>query len=211
MTLPKIENLEIRQVTKNILLIHQIIPPFFFSCCDGLLILPTKGQNKETVVLDLNIEPKYIKSLNDIYGPFSNYVCSHGHLDHTCHVHAWEELGTVIHAPSPEANFLLDLHSFYKGFGFNEELDFDTVKQFAKSNGFQKCNRVNSFNPGEILKFEDLKIDTISFSGHSTGHTGFFLPNVQVFHISCLGFDKPTPQIEGYGPWYGFRQCSIPQ
>lgn len=211
MTLPEIENLEIRQVTKNILLIHQIKHPFFFSCCDGLLILPIRGQNKKTVVLDLNIEPKYVLSLNKIYGPISNYVCSHGHLDHTCHVHAWEEVGAVIHAPHPEAEFLLDLHIFYKGFGFDEELDFDTVENFAKANGFQKCTQVTSFRPGETLKFEDFKINTISFSGHSNGHTGFFLSDDKVFHVSCLGFDKPSPQIEGFGPWYGFKQCSITQ
>ncbi len=209
MTLLKIDNLDIRKVTEDILLIHQITPPFFFSCCDGFLVLPKTGRNINTIALDLNIEPKYVNSLNDIYGPISNYVCSHGHLDHTCHVHAWEELRASIYAPYPEANYLLDLHNFYKGFGFDEELDFDTVKQFGKSNGFQKCKQVNSFNPGESLKFENFKIDTISFSGHSKGHIGFFLPKERVFHISCLGFDKPKPEIEGFGPWYGFKQCSI--
>ena len=211
MSLPKIDNLDIREVTEDILLIHQIKPPFFFSCCDGLLILPKTGRNKNTIALDLNIEPQYMNSLNDIYGSFSNYVCSHGHLDHTCHVHAWEELGAIIHAPYPEADYLLDLHNFYKGFGFDEDLNFDTVKQFAKSNGFQKCKQVNSFSPGNSLKFENFKIDTISLSGHSKGHIAFYLPQDRVFHINCLGFDKPTPQIDGFGPWYGFRQCSIPQ
>ncbi len=211
MTLPKIDNLEIRKVTEDILLIHQIKPPFFFSCCDGLLVLPKPVRNRKTIALDLNIEPRYVNSLNHIYGPVSNYVCSHGHLDHTCHVHAWEELGAKIHAPYPEANYLLDLHKFYKGFGFDDELDFNIVNHFAKLNGFQKCNHVNSFNPGDSLKFEDFKIDTISFSGHSKGHIGFFLPKERIFHISCLGFDKPKPEVEGFGPWYGFKQCSIPQ
>ncbi|MFX1572441.1 MAG: MBL fold metallo-hydrolase [Promethearchaeota archaeon] len=211
MSLPKIGNLDIRYVTEDIILIHQIKPPFFFSCCDGLLILPKVGRNQNTIALDLNIEPKYVNSLNDIYGPVSNYVCSHGHLDHTCHVHAWEELGAKIHAPNPESSYLLDLHEFYNGFGFDEQLDFNTVKKFGKSNGYKKCNQVNSFYPGESLKFEDFEIDTISFSGHSKGHIGFFLPKERVFHISCLGFDKPSPQIEGFGPWYGFKQCSIKQ
>jgi len=211
MTLPKINNLEISKISEDILLIHQIKQPFFFSCCDGLLVLPKKGRNNNTISLDLNIEQKHVNELNDIYGPISDYVCSHGHLDHTCHVHSWEEIGAVIHAPHPEAKYLLSLHNFYKGFGFEEGLDYKTVEEFANLNGYQQCNQVNTFNPGETLRFNNYKIDTISLKGHSKGHVGFLLPDDKVFHISCLGFDKPDPETEGFGPWYGFRDASISQ
>lgn len=209
MHLPKIENLKISQVTRDILLIHQVKPPFFFSCCDGLLILPKVGRNKKIIALDLNIEQHLVKSIIDEYGPVSDYICSHGHLDHTCHVHAWEEFGASIHAPSPEARFLLDLRNFYLGFKFDEELDFRTVEEFAKLNGYKKCKHIKEFTPGETLQFENCTIETISFQGHSKAHIGFFLPDQQVFHISCLGFDKPNPETEGFGPWYGFKDTSI--
>ena len=211
MHLPEIENLKISQVTRDILLIHQIKPPFFFSCCGGLLILPKEGRNKKSIALDLNIEQYLIKSIIDEYGPVSDYICSHGHLDHTCHVHAWEELETKIHAPFPEATFLLDLHNFYLGFGFDEELDFQTVEKFAKLNGYIKCKHVKGFTPGVTLGFDALRVKTIPFEGHSKGHIGFLLPNEQVFHISCLGFDKPNQDTEGFGPWYGFKETSIAQ
>ncbi|MFX1344515.1 MAG: MBL fold metallo-hydrolase [Promethearchaeota archaeon] len=211
MLLPEINNLEIKEVSADILLIHQKKQPFFFSCCDGLLILPKKGINNNTISLDLNIEQIYVNKLNDIYGPISDYVCSHAHLDHTCHVHAWEEIGAVIHAPHPEAKYLLNLNNFYKGFGFDEALDYKTVEKFAYLNGYQPCDQVNNFSPGDILRFDNYKIDTISFSGHSKAHVGFFLPDERLIHISCLGFDKPNPEIEGFGPWYGFRDASISQ
>lgn len=211
MALPKIDNLEIRKVTEDVLLIHQIKHPFFFSCCDGLLVLPKKGRNQKTISLDLNIEPKYVNLINKVYGPISDYVCSHGHFDHICHVHAWEELGATIHAPIPEASFLLDLRNFYLGFGFGEGLDYSTVKEFAKLNGYQKSKQVKAFIPGETFQFDNFKIETISLQGHSKAHIGFLLPNEQVFHISCLGFDKPNPETEGFGPWYGFKETSISQ
>jgi hypothetical protein len=211
MLLPRIENLEISQVTKDILLIHQVKPPFFFSCCDGLLILPNEGRNKNCIALDLNIEKHLIEAIINEYGLVSDYICSHGHLDHTCHVHAWEELGVAIHAPFPESKFLLDLHNFYLGFRFDEELEFHTVEEFAKLNGYQKCQQVKEFNPGISLKFEDLKLNTISLPGHSKAHIGFLLPEEEVLHISCLGFDKPNPEKEGFGPWYGFKETSILQ
>jgi len=211
MHLPKIENLEFSQVTRDILLIHQVKPPFFFSCCDGLLVLPKEGRNKNSIALDLNIEQQLIKSIINEYGPVSDYICSHGHLDHICHVHAWEELGALIHAPFPEVNFLLDLHNFYLGFEFGEELDYRTVDEFAKLNGYKKCKRVKGFTPGETFQFDNFKIETISLPGHSKAHIGFLLPIERVLHISCLGFDKPNPEKEGFGPWYGFKETSISQ
>ena len=211
MRLPKIDNLEITEVSEDILLVHQTDPPFFFSCCDGLLILPKKKRNDSTISLDLNIEQKYVNSLNNIYGPVSDHICSHGHLDHICHVHVWEEIGATIHAPYPESNYLLNLHNFYQGFGFNEELDFNIVEEFAILNGYQGCNRINVFNPGETLKFDDYNIHTISFPGHSKAHVGLLIPEENILHISCLGFDKPKPEIDGFGPWYGFKECSIEQ
>ncbi len=91
-----IDNLQINKVTDDILLIHQINAPSHFSCSDGLLILPKKGRNYRTIALDLNIEPEHIKAINKIFGPISDYVNTHGHMDHIAHVYAWEQLGTAI-------------------------------------------------------------------------------------------------------------------
>ncbi|MFX1412103.1 MAG: MBL fold metallo-hydrolase [Promethearchaeota archaeon] len=193
------------------MLIHQIKAKGNFSTCDGLVVLPKSGRNSKTIILDVNIEPKYIKGLNKIYGPISNYVCTHGHMDHTSHVHAWEKYGAIVHAPNPEAPYLLDLHKFYEGFGFNEAMDYIDIQKFGELNGFYKCHNVIPFEPAASLKFENFIIETISFPGHSKGHIGFLLPNEKVLHISCLGFDQPKPETDGFGPWYGFKECSIEQ
>ncbi len=209
MITPKIPNLDIQNVTNDVLLIHQKKTPFYFSCCDGLVILPRNGRNDLAIALDLNIEPNLIDEINRVYGPFSNYVCTHGHMDHMAHVYHWEDLGVKIHAPIPEDEYLLDLCNFYKGFRFNEDLDFSIIEKFANSNKYKPCSTVRSFNPGDALKLDDIIIETISFSGHSKGHTGFFLPYEKILHISCLGFDIPKSGIDGFGPWYGFNECSI--
>ena len=87
MPLPQIDNLELRKVTEDILIAHQLKPPYYFSCCDGLIILPKKGRNTKTVILDLNIEPNLINQIDYLYGPISNYICTHGHMDHITHIH----------------------------------------------------------------------------------------------------------------------------
>ncbi|MFX1391769.1 MAG: MBL fold metallo-hydrolase [Promethearchaeota archaeon] len=211
MTLPNIENLEIRKVTDDVLLIHQTNPPFYFSCCDGLIILPKERRNTKTIILDLNIEPNLINQINDLYGPISNYVCTHGHMDHIAHNYHWEKLGASIYAPIPEDKYLLDLHNFYEGFGFNKHMDYSVVEKFGKINGYQECNNIIPFLPGEILKFENFTIKTIPLIGHSKSHIGFLIPNEKIIHISCLGFDIKKPGEDGFGPWYGFEECSIDQ
>ncbi|MBY9014487.1 MAG: MBL fold metallo-hydrolase [Candidatus Lokiarchaeota archaeon] len=211
MTTSKIDNVEIRQLTEDILLVHQKKPPFYFSCSDGIIILPKKNRNDSSIVLDLNIEPHLIDKLNNIYGPFTNYINSHGHMDHIAHVHKWESIGAKIHAPFPEHVNLLDLRKFYKLFGFFEEINFSVINKFAKKNGYKECQDVIPFKPGYTFKFENLIIETIPLLGHSKAHVGFLIPEERLFHISCLGFDKVSPDKDGFGPWYGFKECSIEQ
>jgi glyoxylase-like metal-dependent hydrolase (beta-lactamase superfamily II) len=211
MSLPKIDNLKLKEVTEDILLIHQIKTPYYFSCCDGLIVLPKKGRNLKTIILDLNIEPYLINKIDKYYGPISNYVCTHAHMDHMAHIHQWESIGAMVNAPIPEHIYLLDLYNFYEGFGFNKIMDFSVIKEFGQLNGYKSCINVKSFKPGEKLIFENLIIESIPFLGHSKAHVGFFLPNEKILHISCLGFDQRKPGEDGFGPWYGFEECSIDQ
>ncbi|MFX1239000.1 MAG: MBL fold metallo-hydrolase [Promethearchaeota archaeon] len=207
----KIPNLQIQEVAENVLLIHQIKSSALFTCCDGLLILPKQGRNKQTIILDLNVEPENIKIIYERFSPISDYVCSHTHLDHSAHVYAWEELGVEIYAPFPEYDHLLGHEILLEKFGFLKYLSLDTGKSFVEYNGYKKCRRVKPFQPGSTLQFEKFVVNTLHLSGHSFGHVGFFLPKEKIFHISCLGFDQPKPGIDSFGPWYGFETNSLEQ
>ncbi len=211
MQLSKIPNLNIQQVTDDILLIHQKKASALFTCCDGLIVLPKKNRNENTILIDLNLEVKHAKQINEVFSPISDYVCSHTHLDHYSHVHAWEELGANIYAPFPEYDHLLGHEILLRKFGFLDYLDLSVGESFIKYNGYQKCHNVIPFDPGSSLKFDDFEIKTIHFPGHSFGHVGFFLPEEKIFHISCLGFDQLKPGVDGFGPWYGFRTNSLDQ
>lgn len=210
MILPKIQNLKITEITKGVFIAHQIKPPYYFSCCDGLIISPG-GRNSNTIILDLNIEPNLANEIYKLYGPITHYVCTHGHMDHIAHVHQWERLGAEIHAPIPEHEYLLDLKKFYEGFGWDKALEFSYIQKFAKLNKYQPCKTVNSFSPGRTLIFDEIEVKTIPLFGHSKAHIGFYLPEQKGLHISCLGFDLLTPSSDGFGPWYGFEECSIDQ
>lgn len=206
-----IEGLKIEYVTEDVLLVKQKKPPFHFSCSDGLLILPKKGRNQKIIALDLNIEPKYVQTISEKYGKISYYVNTHGHMDHIAHVHAWEREGAEIFAPRGEADNLLDLELFYNCYGFSEGINFSSIERFGKINGYKPCGKINTFRPGDILKLENLELKTIPLTGHSKSHIGFLLEEEKILHISCLGFDISSPDKNGFGPWYGFEQCSIKQ
>jgi len=206
-----LDNLQISQLPDNVLLIHQIKTSSQFSCSDGLLILPKENRNKVAIAIDLNIEPEYIQAICNTYGPVSDFVNTHAHMDHAAHVYVWEQLGATIHAPNPEARYLTDLYQFYKGYGWDEKHDFSLIQQFAELNRFKACKNIKTFDPGDTLIFENIILETIPFSGHSKSHVGFLLPAEKILHLSCLGFDQPSPGIDGFGPWYGFKESSIDQ
>jgi len=211
MSLPNIDNLQISKVTKNLLFVHQIKASAVFTRCDGLIKLPERGVNRDAIIIDLNIEPQFANIIYNSFKPITDYICSHTHLDHAAHVHVWSEKGVNIYAPVPEHTNLLDSYNFLNNFGFLKELDLETGMSFVNSMGYKKCNEVISFKPGDTLRFDNFELQTISFPGHSLGHIGFFLPSEKILHISCMGFDQTQPGVNGFGPWYGFRDCSIEQ
>ncbi|QEE15710.1 MBL fold metallo-hydrolase [Promethearchaeum syntrophicum] len=209
-----VKGLNIEEILPEIFFIHQIHASAYFTRCDGLLIMPQDKRNLCPIIIDLNIEPEYIQKLHYVFklNQYSriDYICSHGHMDHIAHVYKWEELGAFIHCPSPHQNNLVSLDAFIGDFGFLKELDIDIVKHLGKLNHYKPCKKKpNVFQPGDILFFDNLKIQTIPFEGHSLGHIGFLFSKERLFHISCLGFDLQKPGEDHFGPWYGFEECSI--
>ncbi|MHA1767511.1 MAG: MBL fold metallo-hydrolase [Promethearchaeota archaeon] len=209
-----LENLSIEEIYPNIYFVHQIKASAYFTRCDGLLVMPRKEWNLNPVVIDLNIEPVHIHS---IFNHFNlnryskiDYICSHGHMDHIAHVHEWENLGAIIHSPTPHQDNLISIKAFWRSFGFIKGLNEDYASYLGDLNHYKSCkNRPLIFQPGLDLKFDCFQIQTIPLEGHSLGHVGLFFPNEKILHISCLGFDKQFPEDDQFGPWYGFEECSL--
>jgi hypothetical protein len=208
-------NLSITEITPDVLLVHQIKASQRFTRSDGLIFLPDMKQSSLPIIIDLNIEPPYIhqvfdKYIKDVSKNSFIYIASHTHLDHSAHVYYWERLGAKIYAPLPHSLRLMDKQRLIRELGFNQA-ENGYGEQFVDTMGFCECSQVQSFQPGDTLKFGKFNIETIPFNGHSVGHIGFFFPIINLFHISCLGFDILNPNTDGFGPWYGFEECNLPQ
>ena len=209
-----LNNLNIEEIIPDIYFIHQIKASAYFTRCDGLLFMPRDMGNLNPVIIDLNLEPKYIQIIYDAFklNQYSklDYICSHGHMDHISHVSKWEELGASIHFPFPHQNNLVSLDAFLEDFGFLKVLNKPIAEILGSLNHYEPCKRIpNVFRPGDVLTFDNLEIQTIPLEGHSLGHVGFFFPVEKLFHISCLGFDLQKPGDDQFGPWYGFEECSL--
>ncbi len=204
------ESLRITSVTDDVLLIRQNDPAVPFSTCDGLLVLAKAGRNRRAVAFDLNIEPHLIDLVAGEYGPVGDCVVSHGIMDQVAHLHAWEDLGAVVHAPRPVAAHLSDLKAFYRGLGCDDSIGFSAFRAFAELCRYQPCGAVRDYRPGEVFRFDNLVVGTIPFKGRAPGCVGFTLVNERVFHIGGLGFDREGAEGDGFGPLYGFKGCMIP-
>jgi len=209
-----LENLNIEEIISDIYFIHQIRASAYFTRCDGLLFMPQNKRNSNPVIIDLNIEPKYIQIIYDVFNlsQYSkiDYIGSHGHMDHISHVSKWEELGASIHFPFPHQNNLISLDAFLEDFGFLKVLNKPIAEIMGSLNHYEPCKRDPIvFRPGDTLTSDNLEIITIPLEGHSLGHVGFFFPVEKLFHISCLGFDIQKPGDDKFGPWYGFEECSL--
>ena len=224
-TLP---SLEITHLRENVYHITQTASQGRFSSCDGLLCLPINSDNSHVVILDLNLEPRFIMEVFQSFnlGQYSriDYFVSHPHMDHIANVWKWEELGANIYLPSPfPSTLLLDPLNFLKQFHFEEYVSLPTGYQLCETNGFHPCRQpAKSYSPGDPLPIDpgNYSIMSIPLYGHGIGHTGFLFPDLAIVHISCLGYDlrhpyhsdRPDdPNNSGFGPWYGFPDCSLSQ
>ncbi len=224
-TLP---SLEITHLRENVYHITQTASQGRFSSCDGLLCLPSNPNDSHVVILDLNLEPPFI---TEIFQSFNlaqytriDYFVSHAHMDHIANVWKWEELGAKIFLPSPFPSILLlDPLNFLTHFHFEDYVSLTTGYKLCETNGFHPCQQpAKSYSPGDPLPIDSFthSIMSIPLYGHSIGHTGFLFPDLAIIHISCLGYDlrhpynpdhTDDPNNSGFGPWYGFPDCSLSQ
>lgn len=188
-----------------------------FSTCNGILYLPQTTDDPTAMIIDLNLEPKYIEEVIQSFHlkqnyPTWNYYVSHTHMDHIANVWKWEELGARIHISELyPADFLCDPNNYLQRYNFIEKVGRENGFKFVRNNGFQSCkHKAHQFK--QLLPTstsEKSLIIPIPLNGHGRGHTGFYLPKNRILHLSCLGFDLREPGAHGFGPWYGLPDCSL--
>jgi len=235
------ESMWITPLRDNIFHIAQKATQRRFSSCDGLLCLPDNYSTNQVdpldqadkakpidqvksveiedpiIVLDLNLETPCFDEIIERFhlnqAPKIEYYVSHGHMDHIANVWQWERLGANIHLPAPyPSEFLTDSLVFLSHFRFAEYSTLESGHMLCSSNSFHPCKRpAHTYIPGEPIRHGKWDIQTLPLFGHGQGHTGFFFPRREILHMSCLGYDLRSPDDKGFGPWYGFPDCSLPE
>ncbi len=211
MNLPDIDTITLQQITEDVLFVQYNGSLTPFNVTEGLLVLPKQGRNRTSIALDVNMPPDVVAALRDAFGPFSDYICTSGRPAHITHLHAWESAGTVVHAPKPECEGIIEMKKAYKGLGFSEGMKFSQFRNAMDSLGYQPPKSVVPYRPGNIFRFDNLVVGTMPFRGSSPSHVGLMLVNERIFHIGTLGCDNERPVCGGIGPVCGYRGCDVPK
>jgi glyoxylase-like metal-dependent hydrolase (beta-lactamase superfamily II) len=77
------------------------------------------------------------------------------------------------------------------------------MKLFAESHLlYSEIDAFITYDSPLSFIFGDISLECIRSSGHSPGHTSFYLPEHKILFTSDMGIDR-------LGPWYGWQDCSI--
>lgn len=209
-------SLQFHDLAPGVSLVEQTKGTTPFSKANGLLI----EADGAALVLDVNVERPFFEQLKPrlqaAATPVDVYV-SHCHLDHSAHVHLYEEaLEARVHVPASERRALLDLEALMQAYGLTGDEIAPYWREFARDHvHYQPCADAAPFTPGTEVQFGDYAIETIPLPGHCTGHHGYLVrppEGAAVLHVSCLGLDRRFPgDARRFGPWYGFANCELAQ
>lgn len=174
--------------------------------CHGLII---KGSDGKSVFIDCNFEDDELKELIDFAGSKpQRYYITHVHVDHVTNVHRIEKLGIPVFCPVPEDKYIVDGERLMAESGAPRYNLFDEMKAFLfKYAGYRNIKDVIPYIESDIYKFGNIEIKPLSLPGHSPGHTGFIIRDLNgkerpVLFSSDMGIEK-------IGAWYGFDYCDV--
>lgn len=179
---------------------------------DNIWILPASNNGKypycytflitgdENILLDPGRDFDKLKELRDTVD-IDRVVISHSHPDHFAGAWIFEGLPVLFPVESPEKvydiNFLAERAT---GGGKAAEL---WIKNMRELMDLRPPVPTGSFANGDIIvKGPSLRLKAILAPGHSRDHYVFFDECSGILFSSDIDFT-------GFGPWYGYRECSI--
>jgi hydroxyacylglutathione hydrolase len=165
--------------------------------CSGLAL---SGRVK--VVIDTNPGRNETRDFLKEFNP-DVAIISHYHPDHS----SWgaqvlEHTHAQLFVPENEERYFRSLdHAVTSSVGGHEMEGI--MKDFAQSHLlYSEIDAFVTYDSPLSFIFGDISLECIRSSGHSPGHTSFYLPEHKILFTSDMGIDR-------LGPWYGWQDCSI--
>jgi len=129
-------------------------------------------------------------------------MMSHYHLDHSLWSAFVQGSSAQLYVPCAEENYVAEPDFFFERTA--QPPNAEEWRQFAgKTLKFKGCKGFKTYDGTFSLDLKNTRVRFITAPGHSPGHTTVFFPQEKILFTSDLGLGP-------FGPWYGFKDCSIP-
>ncbi len=114
---------------------------------------------------------------------------SHWHEDHI----AMNKIADVVYIHELDRDAVVSYEEFERRYGLGEFARFFV--------NFEFCDTVETFDDGDIFKFEGVEVEVIHTPGHSAGHCCFLLDG-KILYLGDI-------DLTSFGPWYGCLDCDV--
>lgn len=168
-----------------------------FTACAGLVI-----DADPKVLIDTNMGYEETAKLLEHERPGISII-THYHLDHaTWSALVLEYTDSELFVPEREEDYLRSIDFFVEHTAAPFGLA-DRWKQFmVETTHYREIKDFSTYNKNFRLKAGSTLIECIPTPGHSPSHSSFYLPIEKILFTGDMGIDR-------FGPWYGWRECSL--
>jgi len=169
------------------------------AACSGIIV-----QSKKKIFIDMNLGPEDAPMLIEKEKPDAAII-THFHLDHSIWTR-YIDVGSdaVVFIPEKEVPYLTSLDFVIE----HTAGPFDVAgkwKDFMVNTlKYQPLSSYQTYNEHTTLKEFAPEIVLVQTPGHSPSHTSLYFPDDKILFSGDMG-------LENFGPWYGWKDCSIEQ
>ena len=159
-------------------------------------------EGRKKIFIDMSMENELSRKLVEEENP-DVLVASHYHLDHSLWLRKVNLNGREVWVPEGEEGYFSDIERFLDGTVGPDSPFREGFRSVLLS--FLRWKKVEGFTSyGEIsVDLGNFTLEVIRIPGHSPGHSAFYIPEKRILFAGDIGVGK-------FGPWYGWRDCSIP-
>lgn len=132
--------------------------------------------------------------------PVDRVLVSHAHEDHMAGLHLFPH--AKVHAHHDDVLGVHSLDGLMTVYGLPHDAEIEFRETVETDFHYQARPDAIGFSDGEVFDLGDTTVRVIHLSGHTRGHSGFFVEGDGVFFVGDI-------DLTGFGPYYGDHWSSL--
>jgi len=166
-----------------------------FPYCNTLLL-----KDEQTMLVDPACDEKTLRTLA-AKEKIDFLFNTHYHPDHIRYNRFFEDRELLVHKEDAPCFRSLDSMAEWVGVK-GTEYEKNWKSFMTKSFGFREKGMLREVEDGMTIRLGKITVQFQHFPGHTPGHTGFFIPELNILFIADM-------ELSPAGPWYHNKRASI--